>query len=422
MNRPNRSRRPATKQVLPENLTLSVLRFSHDGRGIAQHKGRVVMLANALPGEQVVAKIEKANAKLWQGRAIDVETASEHRIQPVCGYVGRCGGCQLQHMPIALQHELKQQAVADHFRRNDLTLESPAQSLDVISVADFGYRHRARLHVSKKGALGFHNQQGNEVVAIDGCAVFTEALSQVFEQVRSNAPLVGLSQLEIAVDDYSNIGAVALKGQRQAIDAFHGWVAEQGWHWQQALSYQAGQTVVTALPGEFTQVNRLANQQMQQRASDWLALSDDDRVLDLFCGSGNLAYYFQQKVAQTLGLEASESAIRQANLVKKPDDRVDFAVADLFQADVSQMPLVQNLNPTVAVLDPPRAGAEQICATINQLTSLNKILYISCDPATLARDVKLLHQAGWHLRKVALIDMFPQTKHIETMVLLAKTT
>lgn len=411
----HRHKKPKTP--LPDRLTLDVLRFSHDGRGIAEKDGRVVMVSQALPGEQVVARIEKGNTRLWQGRTLDVITASEQRIKPECSHFGRCGGCQMQHVGHAGQLEIKQQAIADHFRRNGM-VDLPWQ--DTLVSKPFEYRHRARLHVSPKGKIGFHNEQGNQVIAIDSCPVFRPELQAAFERVKARAPLAGLKQLELVVDDFHQIGAVALKGRPQAVSGFHDWVRSQDWSVDSPLRYQSGNCQVMASPGEFTQVNREINQTMLQRGADWLELVHEDRLLDLFCGNGNFACFLQNHVSGLLGLEGSSAAISKALSAVERASHSHFDVADLFEVNVSELPLVRELNPTVVVLDPPRAGSEKACQDLLKIKSVEKTLYISCDPATLARDIKILAEDNWHLRKIALIDMFPQTRHIETMVLLDK--
>lgn len=407
----------AVKKPLPDRVNLNVLRLSHDGRGIAERDGRVVMVSGALPGEQVIAKIEKGNTKLWQGKTVELLNQSPERIKPPCKVFSQCGGCQLQHMSLDGQHQVKKQAVTDHFKRNNIDLP---EVVDLISLTSFEYRHRARLHVSSSGQLGFHAEQGNKVVAFASCAIFTPALTEAVSQLTSQAPLKGMKQLEVAVDDFGKIGLKAIKGRPEAVEALNSWAEESQWVVGKPLNYQAGSKTVMANPGGFTQVNRAVNQKMLETGANWLGLDKSDRLLDLFCGSGNVAYFMKDQVSAVVGLEASEDAISQAIAVRETDLHCQFEVSDLFTEDISNLSLVRELNPNVAVLDPPRAGAELVSKNIKHLSSLNKILYISCDPATLARDVKIIKQANWHLSKLALVDMFPQTKHVETMVLLEK--
>ncbi|MFT4675472.1 MAG: 23S rRNA (uracil1939-C5)-methyltransferase [Reinekea sp.] len=407
----------ASPKPLPAPLTLDILRYSHDGRGIASHEGRVVMVANALPGEQVVATIDQVGSKLWQGRSTSIITASPERLAAPCKLYGVCGGCQLQHLQHAKQLPAKQQAVSEHLRRNGF--KEQAWSEPLLS-EPYGYRHRARFHVDKKGQVGFHAEKGNRLVPVAQCPVLTPALEQAYQILVESAPLIGIVQFELVVDDKGQVGVVVLDGKPIASADFYLWSNSQGWWSTQALSYQAGAATVTALPGEFTQVNRSVNQQMIEQARQWLQLTPTDRVLDLFCGNGNLSLALADGVEASLGLEASHSAIAQATSAAQGRPQIQFEQANLFTADLSKLAAVRRFEPTTMLLDPPRAGADALCAVLKKIPSVKKILYVSCDPATLARDLKLLADAKWRIRKIGLIDMFPQTRHIETMVYLEK--
>ncbi|WP_320823187.1 hypothetical protein [Reinekea sp.] len=405
------------QKSLPAPLTLDILRYSHDGRGIASHAGRVVMVANALPGEQVVASIDQVGSKLWQGRSTSLLNVSPERREPACKLYGVCGGCQLQHLDHASQLQIKQQAVGDHLRRNGF---KPQDWSEPLRSEPYGYRHRARFHIDKQGQVGFHAEKGNTLIAVSECPVLTPALQQAYEVLVLSAPVIGLVQLELVVDDTGQVGVVVLDGKPIASANFYQWSARQGWTSSQALQYQAGASRVTALAGEFTQVNRAVNERMIEQGRQWLQLTATDRVLDLFCGNGNFSLALADGVAASLGLEASHSAIAQATYAAQGRPGIDFEQSNLFSADLANMASVQGLAPTVVLIDPPRAGAEALCAALKRLPSVQKILYVSCDPATLARDLNLLAEAKWRIRNIGLIDMFPQTRHIETMVYLEK--
>ncbi len=404
-------------QKLPEPITLDIVRYSHDGRGIGYHEGRVVMVGNAMPGEQVLVSIEKANSKLWQGRVKSMLRASERRQEPRCSHYGRCGGCQLQHVEHTEQLEIKHKTVADHFSRQKIV---DLKWQDAVVSHEFEYRHRARFHVSKAGVLGFHAANGNEVVPIEICPVLVPELQKAMNVARLDAPLKGLIQIELVVDDGGVIGCSVVKGRGDAADKFYAWAESQAWVVKAPLNYRAGEVTVQALPGEFTQVNRQVNSRMLDRGVEWLGPVLDDRVIDLFCGNGNFSYRIEAKVASLLGLEASQEAISHANAVTQKPKGWKFEEMDLFSSDIQANLSVMQLNPSMAIIDPPRAGAELVCNSLAKMPNLQKILYVSCDPATLARDVNTLQQKRWRLKKIALIDMFPQTRHIETMVLLEK--
>lgn len=405
------------KQKLPDDIELNIDSLSHDGRGIGRHHGRVVMVENALPGEQVKAQITKANSKLWQGRVRSYLQTSEDRQTPKCSVYGRCGGCQLQHMGHDQQISLKEQTIQEQLNRHQLSLESwqPA-----IRSTPWEYRHRARLHVSRNGDVGFHEAQGKRVIAFERCPVLTPRLQEALEHLKQNAPLKGTEQLELVVDDHGQVGIIGLKGRAEALKDLHLWGSEQGWLVDTPLSYEAAEQTTYANPGDFTQVNRPVNRRMTEQAGAWLDLRKNDRLLDLFCGNGNLSLGFAPEVDGILGFEASELAITQARRASSEFPRVNYQVADLFTTDLHEHRALVDLAPTVALIDPPRAGAERCSRWLGKVPSLKRLLYISCDPATLARDLANLTQDDWHLRKVCLIDMFPQTRHIETMALLEK--
>lgn len=403
---------------LPDSIELTIDKLSHDGRGIGRYQGRVVMVDNALPHEKVRVRPERGNTRLWQGRVTDYIEVSSQRQTPPCKHYGQCGGCQLQHLSGDDQITLKQQAVADHFRRNGLSVE---EFEPILASSPFGYRHRARFHVSKKGQMGFHGARGQQVVVVDQCPVLTEPLQSLKNRVQQDAPLVGIQQLELVIDDKGQAGAAVIKASAQARSSFISWLQQQDWLCQsEPLQYQAGTRWSQAAPGEFTQVNRGVNKPMLEQIGQWLGLAASDRLLDLFCGNGNISLALADQVEAVLGLESSAAAVQAASGVSGGDSALRFVEADLFTENLQSWPSVRQFAATVAVLDPPRAGAEQVCRWLSGLKELTRLVYVSCDPATLARDLAILSADNWHLRKAGLIDMFPQTRHIETMVLLEK--
>ena len=159
---------------------------------------------------------------------------------------------------------------------------------------------------------------------------------------------------------------------------------------------------------------------MIQQAKAWLALGEQDRVLDLFCGNGNVSLPFATEVKAVLGIEANSDAIDMAQRSEQASEQVQYRVGNLFNTALADSPEVADLNAAAVILDPPRAGAEAVVKNMNTLPTVQKILYISCDPATLARDIATLISDKWHLRKVGVMDMFPHTRHIESMALLEK--
>lgn len=416
-----RYRQPTKRKTppLPNDIEIDIEKYSHDGRGIGYFQGRVVFVANAMPGERVVVKLEAANSKLWQGRAVTWLATSEQRRQPACKWVGRCGGCTLQHVPHDQQLTLKQDAVMDHFQRNRVMVE---EWMPAITGQEFAYRHRARLQINKHGQIGFSAPKENRVVAIDGCPVMDPLLEQAFLEVRNAAPLNGVQQLELVVDETGQIGLHTIGASESSRRALQDWaVHEKGWIVDQPMQYRALQCQQMAKPGEFTQVNRPVNEAMVQQTLAWLDLSTSDRVLDLFCGNGNFSLPIATLGVTVLGIEGSDSAIEHAQLAAQMQGlAATFMVADLFLLQPQVLADIQSFDPTVAVLDPPRAGAEPLVKAMLAWPSLQRVAYIACDPTTLARDLAIAVKAGWVVKKAGVLDMFPHTRHIESMVLLER--
>ena len=410
-----RPRKPVRRASLPASVSAEIEKFSHDGRGLARIDGRVLLVENAVPGEQCEVKLVKGNSRLWQGIAQRRQNDGPVRVEPSCADYGHCGGCQLQHVAHEAQVRLKQAAVSDHFQRNKVMPKAWAEPL---TAQPYEYRHRARLHVTAAGQLGFHQAGAHRVSVFQHCRVLLPALQAMVERLRS-APLRGVQQVEIAVDDQAVPALAVVKARPETAHALLVWAQALGWQIQNPLRYLAGAQTVYAYPGGFTQVNRAINRAMLQQASDWLALQAQDRLLDLFCGNGNISLALAPSVHSVVGFEAGDAAVELANQAARESGlSAHFYEQDLFAQTPLDQQFLQDFAPTCAVLDPPRAGALSVCQALDHLTSLKRLLYISCDPATLARDLQELGQRHWCVVKAGLLDMFPQTRHIETMVLL----
>jgi 23S rRNA (uracil1939-C5)-methyltransferase len=408
------------KKALPNPVRVTIEKFSHDGRGLARLDGRVILVDNAVPGEACQVRINQANTKLWQGAAIKRELDGAARSRPACHVYQQCGGCQLQHVNHQSQLALKQSAVQELFQRRQVEVN---HWMAPLVSSPYHYRHRARLHLSGKGEVGFHAAAQNQVVSFEYCPILVPELHKLVEQLRTDAPLAGVSQLELVVDDYQQPGIKVLKASDSGRELMENWALQQGWSVNHSLKYRSAKVNVSARPGDFTQVNRGINQAMLSQASEWLQLTKDDRLLDLFCGNGNLGLAMASQVASVLGYEVGGEAVKQAGLAAQQAALpAQFFEKDLFTAVLDEEGRLMQFAPSCAVLDPPRAGAQHVCEQLTSVISLQRILYISCDPATLARDLQVLGQGHWRVVRAGLLDMFPQTRHIETMVLLEKQT
>lgn len=427
---------PGQKQVL------TIERLAHDGRGIAFVDGRSWFVSGALPGEQVRARVLAARSKVVDAIAEDIQQASGQRVEPFCSLAGTCGGCTLQHMPLEQQRELKQGYLADQLQRAGVVV---GQWESMLVADDRGYRRRTRLSllVDKKGRvqLGYRALASREIVDVQQCPVLVAELQKVLPGLASFVHELqqpqAIGHLELLAGSTT---ALLVRLIRPVGDAW-----QQQWRdfcsqkglqlwWQtdaEPFADKADSSLVYRLadqelsidcrPGDFIQVNETLNQQMINRALDWLQVRQGDRVLDLFCGLGNFSLPLAQRAATVVAVEGVAAMVERARqgAAGQGLDNLHFHAVDLSQDLSGQRWATEPFD--LVVLDPPRDGALQIAGRLARFAA-RKVLYVSCNPATLARDAALLNEQGYGLARACSLDMFSQTGHVEAMALFVKTT
>ena len=440
--------KPAPKQAYLLRKPVTIEGLSHEGRGIARHKGKTLFVEGALPQEVVTVKITEDKRRLLSGHVTEVITPSAERVEPQCRYFKRCGGCSLQYWSHEGQLQGKQHMVLDQLQRFANVV--PQQIDAPIVSSAYGYRHRARFAIRwYKGELhlGFREKSSNVICTIQRCVVLAEPLQIVPIVLRQWLPKLPsklhISHAECFLAD--NACGVLLR-HLKPLTAEDKALLQQMAQAQQWQLYLQNDTDIVALdsyaplyyglssagnsdgkdvklqfqPRDFTQVNCAVNQQMVRQALEWLQPKKTDVVLDLFCGLGNFSLPFAQQAAHVVGVEGAAVSVQRAqqNAMINVIDNTTFYCADLAK-DVLQQPWAQQAYDLV-VLDPPRAGADFL---LSQLVSMlpDRILYVSCNPATLARDTALLADAGFHLHRLRVMDMFPQTEHVESMALFTRS-
>lgn len=418
---------------------LTIERLAHDGRGIAHDAGRTWFIAGALAGEEVEARVLAARSQVVDARVERVLVASALRRQPPCAMAGNCGGCTLQHLPHAEQLALKQRTLAEQLHR--LAALEPEEWAPPLVGPEFGYRRRARVAVRwspKSGQLevGFRAAASQAIVDLDHCPVLVQALQSLLAALP--AVLRGLRKPQAIghaelFQGTANALLVRLtqplpEEDSAALRAFCAGQGAQLW-WQaegepeaddptQPLGYRLEAEGLTLAwrPGDFVQVNAPVNDAMLAQALDWLAPQANERVLDLFCGLGNFALPLARRAAEVVGVEGVQAMVERAaaNAAANGLDNVHFYRADLSEP-LAQAPWARGGFAAV-LLDPPRDGAAVVAAQLRRLGA-RRVLYVSCNPATLARDAALLAQQGYRLKRAGILDMFPQTAHVEAMAL-----
>lgn len=418
---------------------LTIERLAHDGRGIAHEGGRTWFVVGALAGEEVEARVLAARSQVVDARVERVLVASALRREPHCALAGRCGGCTLQHLPHAEQLALKQRTLAEQLHR--VAALEPAEWAPPLVGPEFGYRRRARIAVRwspKSGQLevGFRAAASQAIVDLDHCPVLVQALQPLLaalpEALRGLRKPQAIGHAEL-FHGTANALLVRLiqplaEEDRAALRAFCAAQGAQLW-WQaegepqaddpaQPLGYrlEADDLTLAWRPGDFVQVNASVNEAMLAQALDWLAPQADERVLDLFCGLGNFALPLARRAAEVVGVEGVQAMVERAAANAAANG---LGNAHFYRADLSQ-PLGQASwargGFAAVLLDPPRDGAAAVVAQLRGLGA-RRILYVSCNPATLARDAALLAQQGYRLKRAGILDMFPQTAHVEAMAL-----
>ncbi|MFN3580157.1 MAG: 23S rRNA (uracil(1939)-C(5))-methyltransferase RlmD [Pseudomonas sp.] len=436
--------RPAAEgpAAVGQRIELSLERLSHDGRGIGRWQGRTTFVDGGLPGERVQARVTRARSKLVETRLENLLQTSDQRLQPACQHAHLCGGCSLQHMPESMQLEVKQQALAQQLQHFGAV--TPENWMPPLHGPAYAYRQRTRLAMRwdpRAGRLqvGYRQRASSELVEISQCPVLVPELEQLIQELipvlRSLDGRAGLGHAELtwgapgvllirhmqplSAEDRRILQALA---ERHAVglwlDEGNGSVPCVDNAELPAYPLPDEGLRMTFAPGDFIQVNAAVNQAMVTQALDWLAVQPGEQVLDLFCGVGNFSLPLARRGAQVTGVEGSSEMVEMArtNALNNQLEGLHF-----FQADLSKSGEVDWLPSacSAALLDPPREGAEQLVQRL-AASKVQRILYVSCNPSTLARDAGLLAAKGYRLVRVGIMDMFPQTAHVEAMALFEK--
>lgn len=439
----------AHKKRLPlDPVTVTIESLSHDGRGVTHVDGKVVFIDEALPGETLAFVYTDSRKDYAEGKVAKLLTRSEHRVDPACPHFGVCGGCSFQHVDDGEQIHFKEALLQEQFQRIG-KVEIP-QIWEALTGPHWGYRTKARMGVkwvAKKGRVlvGFRERRNPFLAEIDSCKVMHprvgENLLALGEMIAGLSIKDKIPQIEVAIGDQDVV--LAFRVLEPPTDADKQRMREFGEQHGLNICLQAkGPDTIVPLDGEtevipcytlaeqgvkfnfrpamFTQVNYDINQKMVSRALDALELSKDDRVLDLFCGLGNFTLPLATLAGQVVGVEGDLPLVKHAreNARLNGLDNVEFHVADLSK-DVKDLPWCKQKFSKV-LLDPSRAGASEVLHNFKNWQP-ERIVYVSCNPSTLARDTGILvNDLGYKLVKAGVMDMFPQTAHVESIALFVK--
>lgn len=418
---------------------LSIERLANDGRGIAFVEGRSWFVAGALPGEEVEARVLAARSQVIEARAERILQAVELRRQAPCAHAGSCGGCTLQHLPHAEQLALKQRSLSEQLLR--VGGIEPEQWAAPLVGPEFAYRRRARIAVrwdvkNKQLEVGFRAAASQDIVAIADCPVLVQPLQPLLSALplllRSLDKPQALGHVELfrgtqaalllrhtaPLDEADLVRLRSFCGEHQAQLWLHGAGEPEADRPELGLGYrlEPWNLELQYRPGDFVQVNEPVNQAMVEQALDWLAPQTGERVLDLFCGLGNFALPLAQQVGEVVAVEGVQAMVERArgNAAANGLDNLHFFRTDLSKPLADASWARQSFD--AVLLDPPRDGAFEVVKQIGALGA-RRLVYVSCNPATLARDAAELVRQGYRLKRAGILDMFPQTAHVEAMAL-----
>ncbi len=415
------------------DTAVEITALSHDGRGIARLRGKVMFIEDALPGETVRFRIVKRHREFDEAQVTEVLKASPQRVEPRCRHYGVCGGCVLQHLEPAAQIAAKQQTLLDNLER--IGGLKPEQVTPPLLGPAWGYRRRARFSAhrdpSGKVAVGFKERHRPHVTDIWQCHVLDSKIGDIMDKLSGLLSALSISdkipQVEVAVGDDAAVLSIRMLAPASTSDMekLASFGREHGFHMQlqgdaddMELHYSLPESKVDIAfrSADFIQVNGVMNRELVQLAVDALDPRPGDEILDLFSGLGNFTLPLARRAKAVLGVEGEAGLVARA---RRNADRNGISNAAFEQADLlagKQHGEWAKRRYASVLLDPPRAGAREIIAHFPRFDA-RRIVYVSCHPATLARDAKLLTEQGWRLSRAGVLDMFPHTAHVESMAI-----
>jgi 23S rRNA (uracil1939-C5)-methyltransferase len=439
--------RHRNKPTLPNDTTTDISNLSHDGRGVARIDGKTVFILGALPGETIRFRYLAQHRQFDEGITTEVLQASDQRVAPDCPHFGICGGCNFQHASAEAQIHYKQATLLEQLTH--IGKIQPEQVMPPLCGNLWGYRHKARLgvrYVAKKESviIGFREYQTHWITHTQRCPILHpsvgERITELCQRLNGLATRQQIPQLEMAVGEHQT--ALILRnlvdlpeGDLQLLRTL---ATEMGMYLYlqpggidsvtplypadlplASLSYTLPNEHITVrfAPLDFTQINHSINQQMVTQALNWLEPQPDDTALDLFCGLGNFTLPLAQRTQRVIGIDVDASLLQRAEMNAKDNGihNITYHASDLAN-DIQQASWMESHYSRI-LLDPPRSGAYTLLQAL-PFTGTKRLLYVSCNPATLARDAELLvHEKGFRLAQVGIMDMFPHTAHIEAMAL-----
>lgn len=422
--------------------------YTYDGMGVVKVDGFPFFIRNVIKGEQVQFIATLVKKTYGFGKVVAILEESSERVQPKCPLFPQCGGCQIQHMSAKEQARFKEEQVESLMRRI-AKIDTEVQPIKGMN-DPWKYRNKAQIPVDYEGVCGFYRVNSNTIIPMNECLIQSDEMNALYRSVRTwiqtyelgemmrhilikeakdalmlvlitnTKDVPYLSELQRVIDEhhpkvksiYLNINKRndnVILGESEILIGKEPTITDTLHHFDFTIS-----------PKSFYQVNPIQTEVLYQSALDLCELTNEETVLDLYCGVGTISMFLAQKAKKVIGIEIVPAAIEDAkqNAIRNKIDNVEFVCADAgtFASEFAK----SNQNVDVIVVDPPRKGCDQTTVDAIALMSPKKVVYVSCDPSTLARDIERFKAHGYACTYVQPVDMFPQTYHVETVVLMTR--
>ena len=397
---------------------MKIEKLDYYGRGISRSSGKVYFIENALKDEDVSITLLKEKKKYCEAKLKEISNISKDRTEAKCKYYNVCGGCQIMHIKEERQEEFKKEKVEEILKK---FLNYNKDVNDIVFSKNFNYRNKVVLHV-KDNKLGFYKNKTNELIEIDKCLLLNPVINDLISYLKNYIELKDIEKITIKVGNKTNEVMLIIDGSiayyqnlLEIVDVLI--INEKVMTTKDYITSYIGNKKYIIKRNSFFQVNYDISTRMYDKVKDVIVKEKSKNVLDLYCGTGTIGIYISDVVSKITGIEVVSDAIESANINKKINnvENIEFILGKV----EDKLDFISNNNIDTIIVDPPRSGLHKKVIPILEKISPKTIIYVSCDPITMARDIKLLSN-NYELVEVTPYDMFPNTYHCESIVVLER--
>ena len=397
---------------------MKIEKLDYYGRGISRSSGKVYFIENALKDEDVSITLLKEKKKYCEAKLKEISNISKDRTEAKCKYYNVCGGCQLMHIKEEKQEEFKKEKVEEILKK---FLKYNKDVNDIVFSKNFNYRNKVVLHV-KDNKLGFYKNKTNELIEIDKCLLLNPVINDLISYLKNYIESKDIEKITIKVGNKTNEVMLIIDGSiakyqklLEIVDVLI--INEKVMTTKDYITSYIGNKKYIIKRNSFFQVNYDISTRMYDKVKDVIVKEKSKNVLDLYCGTGTIGIYISDVVSKITGIEVVSDAIEAANINKKINnvENIEFILGKV----EDKLDFISNNNIDTVIVDPPRSGLHKKVIPILEKISPKTIIYVSCDPITMARDINLLSN-NYELVEVKPYDMFPNTYHVETVCVLKK--